>query len=332
MKFVVSGSEVIHFWANQVQSSARSPNGSVFFSGASIFSYGNHYALGVHCDGSQNKQVPGKHFTLINDKRYSSTTAKHQHDVRAATRHLNVIHVPDLNNLAMTLPLWSAELTNLEGKFKRARKKERILSDIRAVGTLVNRYVAVFGIHDHLTPEMVRIIGLPDLPVNIEVCRVALVESDAANIERERFYLLPYEEREVIYKLRRETERDRARERDNKAIQRFRDFKNSNIIYSSHTDYHLRTDLLRYNPVSECVETSQGVKVGLNAAYSLYSDLIRFKSIGMPGNYQVDHRYNLSEVNNEFIRVGCHRITWIEIEAIMPFLEAAYFLSQVEIF
>ena len=69
-KVFSNGEQVIHLWANQSQSDARSRN--VFFEGDTVYSYGRHYILGkLHT-------VKGNRVAVINSKKYSVTTAKHQ--------------------------------------------------------------------------------------------------------------------------------------------------------------------------------------------------------------------------------------------------------------
>lgn len=64
-----SGSQVLHLWANQSQSDARTKN--VYFDGLKCWSYGSHYELG------RLVEFRGVRVALINDTGYSVTTNKH---------------------------------------------------------------------------------------------------------------------------------------------------------------------------------------------------------------------------------------------------------------
>ena len=75
-----SSDQVLHLWANQSQSDARSKN--VFFEGKSCFSYGRHYKLG------RLVEFNGVTVALINDTGYSKTTQKHIRRAHDACAHL----------------------------------------------------------------------------------------------------------------------------------------------------------------------------------------------------------------------------------------------------
>ena len=65
-----NGRQVLHLWANQSQSDARSKN--VFFEGTDVYSYGRHYLLG------RIVEYNGYDVAIINNQKYSVTTNKHQ--------------------------------------------------------------------------------------------------------------------------------------------------------------------------------------------------------------------------------------------------------------
>lgn len=73
----MNNSMVAHLWANEQQESANGNN--FYFDGSSIYSYGRHFEAGRIV---RNKR--GERAYLINEKRYSSSTSKHQCYVRHA--------------------------------------------------------------------------------------------------------------------------------------------------------------------------------------------------------------------------------------------------------
>lgn len=71
---------VLHLWANQTQSDARSKN--VYFEGDTAYSYGRHYVLG------RLIEYRGHRVALINSRGYSVTTARHIRSASSACAHL----------------------------------------------------------------------------------------------------------------------------------------------------------------------------------------------------------------------------------------------------
>jgi hypothetical protein len=94
MKHVFSNSQLAHVWASQSQESGRNANGSMFFDGNTMYSYGRHYAMAtIHKDTNGNKLV------LVNEHRYSMTTGRQRSDVLDAIRGTRYIMVPDVTSL-----------------------------------------------------------------------------------------------------------------------------------------------------------------------------------------------------------------------------------------
>lgn len=82
-----SNNEIAHVWAHQQQESGRNSNGTIFFEGPWIYSYGHHFPMAV---------LIGDHDVIISKATYSSTTSNHKSLVRQATRHLTQTFVPSL--------------------------------------------------------------------------------------------------------------------------------------------------------------------------------------------------------------------------------------------
>jgi hypothetical protein len=64
--------EIPHLWAHQTQDEARNGTGSLYFRGATIYSYGSHFPIATHVRGSQGQ--PGILFT---SEKNSVTTSQH---------------------------------------------------------------------------------------------------------------------------------------------------------------------------------------------------------------------------------------------------------------
>ena len=83
MKTVFSNnSETVHVWAQRTHFEGRNRNGSLFFEGDNIYSYGYHYLLGEFVTNSS-----GDIAVIINTDYFSSTTAKHSSLAWGATTH-----------------------------------------------------------------------------------------------------------------------------------------------------------------------------------------------------------------------------------------------------
>ncbi|MGL5935289.1 MAG: hypothetical protein ACRCZI_06660 [Cetobacterium sp.] len=73
MKTVMTNAMVAHTWANQLQSEGCNSNGSLYFKGTTIFSYGSHCPI-----ATIHTRPDGQSLTLFNSRSYSSTTTQHQ--------------------------------------------------------------------------------------------------------------------------------------------------------------------------------------------------------------------------------------------------------------
>lgn len=93
MKKVFNNQQLCHVWASQSQNNGRNSNGSMFFEGNTIYSYGRHYAMATIHENGQGKLV------LVNEHRYSMTTGRQRSDVIDAIRGTNYIMVPDVTSL-----------------------------------------------------------------------------------------------------------------------------------------------------------------------------------------------------------------------------------------
>lgn len=96
MRKVVTNNELPHLWAHQSQDGARNSNGSFYFVGPWIFSWGRHFPIAVRV---------AEDTVVMTEETVSNSTSRHQSLVREACRHLSVIKVPrlDFGDNALTL-------------------------------------------------------------------------------------------------------------------------------------------------------------------------------------------------------------------------------------
>lgn len=91
VKRVVSSGQVPHLWFHKVQDSAKNSNGSLYFDGPTIFSYGSHFPIARHVQSGKKSAV------LFAEKDYSVTTSGHKSAVRSAIPEgMSIFHVPEV--------------------------------------------------------------------------------------------------------------------------------------------------------------------------------------------------------------------------------------------
>lgn len=98
-KTVFNGDMVFHVWAQATQSEGKRSDGRVFFEGATIFSYGHHFALGYLWELG----ATGSYVALLNTDGYSVSTSKHKGQTRSAVAHMRILYFPELTELARLL-------------------------------------------------------------------------------------------------------------------------------------------------------------------------------------------------------------------------------------
>lgn len=90
MRTVVSNNELPHLWAHQTQSHAKNNNGSYYFEGSTIYSYGSHFPIARMVNSGNGMCV------LMTTRTRSITTAKHIGLTRQAVHHLPKFYVNDV--------------------------------------------------------------------------------------------------------------------------------------------------------------------------------------------------------------------------------------------
>lgn len=101
-KSVLDNHGVAHAWAHMGQDWGRSGNGNFYFEGATLYSYGSHFAVGYRLLAADGDRHGG--FALMNANSYSVSTSGQQSDARGAVRHLTSYSVPDLTQIIDALP------------------------------------------------------------------------------------------------------------------------------------------------------------------------------------------------------------------------------------
>lgn len=292
-----------HFWANQVQERGRS--GSMFFSGASIYSYGRHFEM-ARIARVKSEHVSGLNKTgvvLFNPKDYSVTTARHKRLVRLAidgTAYYR-FDVPCLNAGTTGVKKYDRQLHTenvdyLLGQADKLRQKA-----LRAVdhGTFYrNRADDCFEEARHYR----EVFKLPkSIAAKIETKSIWTAEEEAILDRRAK----AAEERQVTRSARYE---NRLAEMCEKAAEHLKAWRAGGPFVSG----ALHTLPVALRVAGEAVETSYGAAVALpvaRAAWERYhaGQTVAGDSVGA---------FEVRSLDEKEVRIGCHVLPVAEIQAL----------------
>ena len=276
MKTVFSSpTDVIHLFAQKSQDHAKCNN--VFFYGSKIYSYGYHYLMGEFIT---NKN--GDLAIMINNKGYSNTTAKHVSKLASATRQYKQFYTMYCDSKQVL-----QELESLLQKLGKAKKPQKYISEALNILEHFNEFLEWFGRpYDSFSKE------------NLKKIR---------KIEK-LFKAAPGKGSAEQYAKKKAAAQKASDKKDFlKSLQKFQNFE---INYISHNSFN-NEDYLRINEQSGNIETSQGVKVSIKEAQTLYRMIKAGKDIkGLRiSNYTVISL-------NGVLHIGCHRINRKNMEEI----------------
>ena len=269
MKKIVSNSDVAHLFAHQSQIEAKNPNGSFYFYGKSLYSYGSHFCIA---------KFIGEQTLLFTERGYSNTTAKHISLSESATSHLEKIYCAYPNKEhADNFNFWLIKAENTAQNLKTARKPEKYISELHNIRARAEKYATFFGIEVPLTLAQV-------LSVTEKAEIATYFEQKHAILEAE--------------KKRKEKEQAKAHK---EALSKWRKFEQRSLYLRNGFDY-LRKD-------AETLETSQGVKLPLEVAERYYKQLNALKVGDKILNYTISeinkafiaigcHKISLKEIES----------------------------------
>lgn len=269
MRNVFTSSDLCHVWANQQQQSGRNSNGSMYFQGSTIYSYGSHFPIAKHVRNEQ-----GQRAVLFTERTYSNTTAKHMNHVWMSCKNDNIINCyrPDCTH-DENFKFWAQNAEEFgASKLAKARKPEKylkILSDVEKVST---KYAEFFGLE--LPEYLTAVLSIKD---KNEFLQFADKKAEYEKAEKKR----------------KETEQKKQfKEQINKWF--------NNETDRLYTRYKL--DFLRIN--ENRVETTQAVQIPMAIAKKMYQ-LIKEDKISI-GDKVLN--YTINEIGKE-IKIGCHTFT-----------------------
>ncbi|MCR8557361.1 hypothetical protein KXD93_06895 [Mucilaginibacter sp. BJC16-A38] len=272
---------VAHNWANRIGESAKASN--LFFEDENIYSYGRHFLIAKHVVNTR-----GERAVLFTQRTYSRSTSAHVTIVRNASNHLDKLSVPDPDLSKEELfEKWYGEIRNVADSLEDTRKPKKYILEIGRLFDEAKRYADFFG---------------------YEVPEVLVKAGEIENSEQ--YHDLLQQERE----LRKAQEQRSQAEALRLQKTRLKDWRKFKINYLSTADGF---DYLRFNKADQSVETTQKVEFSLAAGRQLYGLVLATLEKGGCTNCGETFlgRYNITEINDKFIRVGCHRVSLTEIKS-----------------
>ena len=319
---VFPSGEIPHLWYHKTQDSARNANGSLYFSGDTIYSYGSHFPIARHVTNGKRDAV------VFTTRTYSVTTSAHCSAVRSSIpSSALVFHVPDVHfgyskpedayqherNLADYLSRIQSAIQS-SARARSSWKKECEHSAAISLQAECKGYCAFFRIKS------------PKLP------RVPALDSEEMEQIRRR-------EAQHAAKKAEETrkQREEQAEFERTKIERWRNGENVGYLYNVPVMLRIRTfgaDESAQYAVGE-VETSKGARVPVSHALRglRFVRAVVAKGEAYQRNGHTLHlgQYAIDRVDVDgTLHAGCHVIPYSEMERIAPELERIATAGEVE--
>jgi hypothetical protein len=298
MRHVFPNREIPHLWMHQAQAEARNSDGTLYFNGPTIYSYGSHFPIASHVLNER-----GERAVLFTIARYSVTTSGHCSAVAAAIpANVPIFRVSHVRGSWGETPSHSdnaenyiSRISELLDKVSRARSnREWLEREALSLREELRRYVAFFGFSGIAVPN-------------------------SENLDALQGWISAHAEEEQGRKEEAARCAEQKRRREQRAqIKRFRS-GDPTVNYIRGIPPMLR---LRGNEV----ETSLGARFPIEHAVRGLELVRQVRQSGQEyihnghaihlGHYRIDR----IECNGT-VHAGCHIVSWTEIESIAPQLE-----------
>lgn len=237
MKKVFSNSELAHTYANQSQQFGRNSNGSFYFEGKTIYSYGGHFPIAKIVTNEK-----GLECMLFTYRTYSNTTAKQISIVRSATRQYKKIycHTPNGTH-SSNFASWLQLSEHQAEKLQKAKKPELYLNELSRLNSEVNEYAQFFNLE--IPATLTAVLSIKDKSENLEYMSKKAELIKIQNAKKQKEDKIKYKEQ----------------------FKKWLNFETSRI-YSG-----LNLDFLRVN--NNRVETTQAVQIPMEIAKRLHNKI-----------------------------------------------------------
>ncbi|WP_286850657.1 MULTISPECIES: hypothetical protein [Sphingobacterium] len=278
-----------HAWAHGISKNGQSS--SLYFEGSVIYSYGEHFPIvRIH-----------NHTVFFTEKAYSRTTSSHISISSSAVSHLNYVfvhYVPEddgdpANNrkfVSQNIDHWISEISKLLELYQFNPRKKSILGEIDKIHQKLLHFVHSLNVRPSISLQTL----LHDLS---QETLLNFKKSEKRRLAASK----KREEKSKLMKFAKTLEKWKRRE-----------------IVCIKMAHPFDADLayLRTNPETEQIETSKGINVTLNEAKALYLYIKRYLSCTPAKPSFNIEGFNLSTIDQHFLKVGCHKISMEEVEAI----------------
>jgi hypothetical protein len=285
MKKVLNADNVAHTWANQQQDEARTPNNSFYFYNKTIYSYGSHFPIAKHATNSK-----GETAILFTTRGYSNTTSKHIAVVKRSTPNKeSIIYCNNPANTANdNLIYWNREIDNIYTSLAKAKKPEKYLLEL-----------------SQLKDTIVKYCNFMEVEIPAPILLKLEITSKAEIIE--------IVQKEQAIKAEQEAKKEKEQQKEiNKQLKKFRAFERFNL-YS-------KFSYLRYNTITERIETSQRIEIPVKLALVFYKAIKTALNTKELNTEILDNLkildYKVKNLQKDFIEIGCHKIEMKEINKI----------------
>lgn len=217
---------------------------------------------------------------LFTERSYSNTTAKHINYVWGATSHKDrILCAYPTGSHEQNFNYWINEAEAITDKLRNARKPEIYLTELNNLKYRVDRYKQYFKIDMPITLEKVLSITNKAEVVDYLASKQKLIDAEAKRKAKEHAKLHAEE------------------------LKKWRSFEKQSLYLRDDYDYIRKDD--------ENFQTSQGVKIPIEIGLRLYRNIRNLSQ----GDKFLD--YTVGEVTKNYIRIGCHKITFKEIDNII---------------
>ena len=287
MKTKGNNSDVAHYWANQTQDSLSNANGSFYYDGCDIFSYGAHFPIARIIDN----------IVLFTTGSYSNITSKHMCNVRRAIdsgkKIFNVENVQavETSDHIRNFNDYEKRFTGTIKKAARARSnKAWLIEEAESLANEANEYAIHFE--------------LDIIPIDASKLDMTSIKETLKQEKIERAKLAKIKAKQLLIDQAENIEKWRNGER-------------------VHGSLYSIPCMLRINKENETIETSQGANIPLKYARGLWKAIqhaIKTKT-NIIDKLRLGH-YMLNSIDkNGNIKVGCHNIKYNELLNIAKQLE-----------
>lgn len=311
-RHVFPTNEIPHLWAHQTQSDARNPGGNLYFSGPTIYSYGDHFPI------ASFHVVKNKRVVLMTTATYSHTTAQHCSAVRQAIPK----GIPTFN-VGCVLPIGQGDhQSNLNGyitDYNEAVRKGLAALHLRSMKWRLDHalhlreegraYAKTFGLKIRFKPFPSK-KKLEPLRLKAKERQERSDARQAAEREKQR---AAWAERERLEKLALPEKIEKWRQ-------------GASVYFGYGKDIPC---MLRLSEDKTEVETSLGARVPIDHARM---GLRVVRAIMRSGKEYVHNghsihlgHYRIDKITMDgTLYAGCHVIKWDEIERLAPQLETEH--------